>query len=346
MMDRCLADLEARLDEAAEERNLDAWRQFLDNRCTDPIFFPPKRRPAPPKVKWPAIAINDALDNVDLMVLREFAGVSALLAGGGSLRLNVRCNYGTGILPTMFGCELFVMPRESETLPTARPLHAHAAVRRIVEAGMPEVRAGLGGKVFDCAARFLEVLRNHPLLARYVTLYHPDMQGPVDAAEVIWGSEMFLAFYDEAGLVREFLDVITQTYTAFMRQWYALVPPRGDTSVHWGLLHKGRLMIRNDSLMNLSPKHYVDFVRPLDQKLFDEFGGGAIHFCGRGSHYIAAMSEVRGLTAINMSQPHLNDMDAIYEHTVRKRIKLLGFDPKTAQAALAAGRLPPGQVQC
>src|SRR5208283_4453302 len=106
------------------------------------------------------------------------------------------------------------------------------------------------------------------------------------------------------------------------------------------------LMIRNDSLMNLSPQVYVDFVRPLDQQLFDEFGGGAIHFCGRGCHFIEAMSAMRGLSGIQMSQPHLNDMETIYRNTVDKRIKVLNLDTKAAQAAVAAGRPLRGQVQC
>ena len=59
--------------------------------------------------------------------------------------------------------------------------------------------------------------------------------------------------------------------------------------------------------------------------LFDRFDGGAIHFCGRGDHYIEAMCEMDGLTAINMSQPELNDMDVIFRNTVDKGIKLVGF---------------------
>ncbi len=88
----------------------------------------------------------------------------------------------------------------------------------------------------------------------------------------------------------------------------------------------------------------MEFVRPLDQRLFDQFGGtGAVHFCGRGEHYIEAMSQMRGLTAIAMSQPHLNDMGPICRNTVDKGIKLLGF-PR--EAAESAGRNLRGQVHC
>ncbi|MCF7838105.1 MAG: hypothetical protein K9N49_05700 [Candidatus Marinimicrobia bacterium] len=39
-----------------------------------------------------------------------------------------------------------------------------------------------------------------------------------------------------------------------------------------------------------------------------------------------------------MSQPHLNDMEIIYRHTVDRGIPLLGFSRAAALEALAAGR--------
>lgn len=83
-----------------------------------------------------------------------------------------------------------------------------------------------------------------------------------------------------------------------------------------------------------------------DQRLLDEFGGGAIHFCGRGSHYIAHMARLHGLHAIAMSQPEYNDMEAIYQHTVDRGIKLLGLKREAAEQALARGRDLYGQVHC
>jgi len=77
------------------------------------VFVPAARQPAPPRVEWPAIHLNDAQDDIDLMVLHQLADVSGIL-NGGALQLNVRCNYGTGILPSLFGAELFTMPREPD----------------------------------------------------------------------------------------------------------------------------------------------------------------------------------------------------------------------------------------
>jgi hypothetical protein len=333
LLDRCLADLERRIDDRQEEGNAAAWIGFVENRCTDGFFSPPARSARPPEVNWPDVNLNDAIADYDAMLLQQFGACSAVLAQGGGARLCVRCNYGTGILPLLFGCELFVMDRQTNTLPTTKPLASVDWIRALLDAGVPEIRGGLVDKVFESARRFLDAMARYPAIGRHVTLYHPDAQGPIDLAELIWGSDIFYAFYDDPDLLNGLLKLVTNTYAAFMRKWFEVVPPSGPVSVHWGLTHKGRLMIRNDSMMNLSAQTYAQFIRRHDQKLLDMFGGGAIHFCGRGDHYIEELSKLRGLTGINLSQPHLNDMEVIYHHTVDKGIKILGLDADWARKA-------------
>jgi hypothetical protein len=150
----------------------------------------------------------------------------------------------------------------------------------------------------------------------------------MDNAELAWGSDIFLAFYDTPDLVHAFLDLMTDHYLAFMRKWYDMVPPRDPGYAnHWGLMHRGRIMLREDSLMNLSPDIFVDFVRDREQRCLTELGGGAIHYCGRGEHFIEPMSRMQSLYAINLSQPHLNDMDRICRNTIDKGILIIGLNP-------------------
>ena len=341
MLEKCLRDLDSRIDLRQEEANLALWRNFVDDGCSSPFFTAPGRGKSPAKVPWPTVSINTAIGDVQAMLLQQLGGASQTLESGGSGLLCVRCNYGTGILPTLFGCEVFMMDEALATLPTAKPLGSRDRVLALLDAGVPDIKGGLGGKVFAAAEAFLSVFEKYPNIARCVDLYHPDVQGPIDVAELVWGSDMFYAFYEDAPLLRDLLELITQTYSKFMREWYRLVPRRGEYSVHWGMLHRGALMLRNDSLMNLSPEAYVEFARPMDQRLLDEFGGGAIHFCGRGDHFISAMAELRGLSAINLSQPHLNDMEKVYRHTVDRGIKLINLNRSAAENA---GRPLRGQV--
>lgn len=338
----CVEDLEARIDPAQEALVRRAWIDFCDGRWNDNVFYGLARNANKPRARWPAISVNQAIGDFDAMLLQQLQGCSDQLDGGRGW-LCVRCNYGTGILPSLFGCETFMMDEELNTLPAARPLGGGDAILKLLDKGVPDLEGGLGDKVFAMALRYLDMFGKYPTIAGHVELFHPDVQGPIDVAEVVWGSDIFYAFYEAQPLLRDFLELVTQTYAAFMRKWYKLVPRRGEHSVHWGMLHKGALMIRNDSLMNLSPEMYVEFVRPLDQRLFDEFGGGAMHFCGRGDHYIARMCEMAGLAAVNPSQPHLNDMETIYRSTVDKGIKLLNLRKHAVDSAARPLR---GQVHC
>lgn len=344
MLERCLDDLESRLDDEVESLNRRSWQSFCDSPHPGEIFLPPSRPQTPPSTPWPDVMVNDAIEDMDLMLLQQFGHVSSVLETGQSSRLNVRCNYGSSILPSVLGMEMFCMDRQLNTLPTSRPLGDARKVRELVDRGVPDPNSGLGSRVFECAGRFMEVLAKYPRIGANVEVYHPDCQGPMDVAEVVWGSEIFLGFYDDPALVRDLLELVAQTYEVFMRRWYSLVPPQPRYSAHWGWTHLGVLALRNDSLMNISPDTYVEFVRPIDQRLFDTFGGaGLMHFCGRGDHYIEQMSQMTGLSAIAMSQPHMNDMEVIYRHTVDKGIRLVGFRREWADKANRPLR---GMVNC
>jgi hypothetical protein len=349
MLDAYLADLEERIDPAVEDVLLADWLNF--SLGTNPeqnrrgLFSPRRAHSAPPRISWPRVWINDTLDNFELMALQQFRECSEMLAHGSGSMMTVRCNYGTGIMPSLFGAELFIMDRETDTLPTTRPLPGgRDAIKALLDRGVPDLHHSLGGKVFAMGEQFREIIQRYPKLARSVHLYHPDMQGPIDICELLWGSSIFYDLVDTPDLVKALLELVTETYIQFMRAWSHLEPYNGQWSTHWGLLHRGRIMLRDDSAMNLSPGMFNEFIEPYDRRLLAEFGGGAIHFCGHGDHYIQAMANIPGLYAINLTQPELNDMDIVYNHTVDKGIRILGLDRKAAEAALAAGRNIHGSI--
>ncbi len=147
-------------------------------------------------------------------------------------------------------------------------------------------------------------------------------------------------------LVTALLELVTQTYIAFMDAWIAEVPSPADHAVHWSMVHRGTLMLRDDSAMNLSP-HVSGGSLCLTMGACSRLtGGGALHFCGRGDHYIRMASEMPGLTAVNLSQPELNAMDVIFDNTIGKGIPVIGLPRDAAEAALARGRDLHGLVHC
>jgi len=51
--------------------------------------------------------------------------------------------------------------------------------------------------------------------------------------------------------------------------------------------------------------------------------GGGIHSCGKGDHLIPALLDLPSLTAIDLGQPEMNNLDAVYAQTVRQKIPLI-----------------------
>jgi len=341
---KCLDDLEARIDPAEEERLLGEWVAFADGHFHGSLFAPQRTRKSPPGVDWPHVRVNAALDDYDLMALQQYKGCSDLLAGGGGNLMAVRGNYGTGIIPSLFGVEPFVMPDDMDTLPTNKPFNDVEAIRGLLDAGMPDIHGGMAPRVFETYSRFAAIGREYPKIDRYVHSYHPDLQGPMDLCELLWGSSLFYSLFEEPELVKALLELVTQTYIVFMRAWTDIVPFGEDGNVHWGLYHRGNIVLRDDSAMNFSPDMFQKFIRPYDQRLLTEFGGGVIHFCGKGDHYVPSLSDMDDLFAINMSQPELNDMEVIFQNTVDKGIAIIGLPPWAAEEAVAAGRDLHGRV--
>jgi hypothetical protein len=341
---KCLEDLEARIDPEQEDRLLQEWLDFTEGRFKGGIFFPRRDELSAPGIEWPQVSINAGLTDLNMMALYQYGLCSMGLAVGSGNLLSVRCNYGTSIIPLLFGVEPFVMDEELDTLPTSRPLHDVDAIERLVDAGTPDLYQGYGSRVLEMGERYQAITAQYPKIGKYVHIYHPDLQGPMDICEIVWGSSMFYSLYDRPDLVKALLEVVTQTYVAFMRAWLEIVPFREGGNVHWGLFHKGNIMLRDDSAMNLSSDMFDEFIRPYDQRLLNEFGGGAIHFCGKGDHYLASMSEMERLYAINMSQPEYNEMEVIYANTVDKGINIIGLNHDAAKEAVAAGRDLRGRV--
>jgi len=345
---QCLDDLERRIDSDAETALWKQWESYWQGECGEPLFKPSVRRGAPPGFEWPAVHINDAIGDDELTVISQLCGVSDTLAAAESgTMLSVRSNYGVGILSSIFGAELFMMPREQRCLPNSRALEGGTAgVEKAVAAGVPDLWTGLGARVLDTGARFVEAFDPYPKVREHVHIYHPDLQGPMDVAELLWGSGIFLELYDSAELVHQFLALICDTYVAFMKEWWKIAPPKNDLNVHWSQVWKGKIVLRDDSAMNLSGDMFETFILPYDERFLCELGGGGIHACGKVDHWVEPMSRIKGLTGLNMSQPSYNDMETVYRHTVDKGIHLVNLDRRTADQAVASGRDLRGLAQC
>lgn len=320
----CLEKLEEAIDLEWERRKIETYKRFLDFEPFEPVFEKGKRVGGVEPGKWPRIRVNEAIADKERMLIQQLGEVYNTACAHSYAVPNIRCNYGTGCLPSLFGATVFWMEDELDTLPTTRPLEGEDAMARLLDAGVPDLNAGFGARIFETAEYFMETLAPYPKMQETVWLYHPDLQGPTDVLELLWGSSMYYAFHEKPDMVKAVSELVCETYISFMKRWLEMVPSRGDDEymAHWGGLYKGQVMLRDDSVVNLSPEMYLEFVKPYDERILETFCGGGIHFCGRADHCIHLMTDSSRLTAVNMSQPLLNDMRKVYETTVGKGIIL------------------------
>ena len=330
-----LEDIERRIDPDVEEDFYAQWLSFWNNELQSPTFIPQRKSVTSGAVKAKEININDALHDTELMLYRERADLSNKLSRKSSA-LGVRANYGTGILTSLFGAEIFEMPYANNTLPTTRPLEDSDKIRELVERGVPSLMGGFGQRVFNFGEYCAEVFKSYPKIQKYVRVYHPDTQGPLDVTDLLWGSEIFYEMYDDPDLVHSALRLVTDTYTAFLDKWFAMYPNEHELSLHWALMHKGNILVRLDSAMNLSEDFYREFSMPYDKEIFAHFGGGCMHFCGRGDHFIPSMCELEQMYGFNMSQPHLNNMEKILKVADDNNKKIIGL-PYASNYVKSAG---------
>lgn len=327
-LEKYLSKFERMLDPQHQPQVEAAWRQVFAFQALDPAPRVLADVSAAPDADWPAYPYNDTFADPSRMLLDQLRAPFLHCQLQDLHPLNIRSNYGTVILPSVFG----VGYRLTETsLPWADHLQGRDEVRRLIERGVPDLHNGLGGRCFETAAYYRETLLAYPQLSRAVAIYHPDLQGPFDVAHLIWGPDILYALYDCPAMVHELLALVTETYRRWMRAWKAFTGEGNEFTTHWSFCLHGGIMLRDDTAVMLSAAHYDEFVRPYDQALLDEFGG-CIHFCGRGDGFVPSMLESGNLHAIHCSQPELNDMDTLLGLARERRIVVLGLPGRYAPA--------------
>jgi len=271
---------------------------------------------------WPLYPYNDTFVDADKMLLDQLRAPFFHNQLRDYHPLNIRTNYGTVILPSIFGLSYQLT---ETSLPWVHHLESRQEVEKLIERGIPDVKSGLGGRCFETAAYYREALAPYPKLRQAISIYHPDLQGPFDVAHLIWGPDIFYALYDCPEVVHRLVSLVTETYKIWMRAWKQFIGEGNEFTTHWNFYIKGGIMVRDDTAVTMSTRHYEEFVKPYDQALLDEFGG-CIHFCGKGTAFIRSMCTTsKKLYGLHMSQPELNDTANVLALAREHRLVLLGL---------------------
>jgi hypothetical protein len=275
-----------------------------------------------PDRDWPSFPYNDSFADMEKMLLNELRAVFIRNQLKDYSPLNIRANYGTVIMPSIFGAGYTLT---ETSMPWSYHLENRDKIKTVIDKGVPSLETGLGKQCFDTARYYMETLDDFPKLSRAINIFHPDLQGPFDIAHLIWGSDIFLALYDCPELVHELLRLVTVTYKAYMKKWIDFTGIDPLFTTQWNFYTKGGIMLRDDTAVMLSPQQCDEFVLPYDKELLDEFGG-CMHFCGNGKPFIENLCRGnKKLFGVNSSQTHLNDMNRFIHLTLPNKIAILGL---------------------
>lgn len=343
-----MSDLENRIDGSIEEQLRNNWIRFADGEWNESFFCSNRGQKSPSRIDWPQVKMNDALADPETMIYSELCRMNRQLAEGGPELLSYRSNYGSIILPELLGATVVQMPYEQNSLPGCRSLQdAETAMRAFRLSGKrPAPDTGYSRMAFETAALFQTMLKQYPKLARYCGIYMADTEGPCGIMEMLFGSEFYYLFSDDPELIHLTMEIITDEFLLFSRAWHKAFPPFDETHrMDWGWLHRGHTLIREDTATNISRAMYDEFVFPYDARIMRELGGGAIHFCGRGDHLMPSFDQLPGFYALNLSQPEMNDMNAVYAHSIHKHRVIFGLANAEIQRCESGGIDLMGRVQ-
>ncbi|MFC1677059.1 hypothetical protein ACFL3G_08365 [Planctomycetota bacterium] len=257
----------------------------------------------------------------------------------------LRSDHGTVVVSSMLGGNWKI---RTDMWPWVEPFRDLDKIREIVDKGVPEINAGLAGRVYEFMQFYNEKLNDYPKCKQAIQIAKPDPQGPFDVAELLCGSGIFLHLYDEPELIGNLLSLVAKTTVAYYKHLKPVSVDRSspELTCQHGYMIPGEILIRNDSIINVSPQVYKDLVQKHDEYVLTELGGGSIHFCGDGSHQIDVLLETKGLLGLDFGQTYMMDIDAIYAKCASRKIPIMNITvtPEQLISGEAAAKYPTGAV--
>lgn len=234
----------------------------------------------------------------------------------------LRPNLGTVIIASMFGSNIVLADENSP--PWAEKLGSISALRAMADGPLPDIDVGLGKRVVEQYAYFDEALRDYPNCREAFQITMPDLQGPFSTVELLWGSSIYIDMYDNVELIRLLLKQVTDQLGRVFEAW----SPYVKESLGKGFCYqhnvgvKGNMLIRNDSIILISSQMYRDIVLEFDQQISDVVDGAGMHFCGKGQHQVGNLLSIPTCHSIDMGQPEMNDVNAIYVQAKQRQVPL------------------------
>lgn len=263
-------------------------------------------------------------DPAKMMVNELLCGFTDLLhviEVGSDNPLCIRPNLGVGIVASTFGAKWRLL---GDNMPWVDPLGPER-ITEIIEGDLPPVNSGLVNNAVEMYEYFHETLSRYPNCQKAILITLPDLQGPFSTAELLWGPKIYTALYKKPTRVEMLCKKVG---LQMIRIYEALLPYTTDEIApsfrcQHGVVIRGNLLVRNDSVVNISPQMYREVVLPADRIVAEEVGAVGMHFCGNGMHQLNNFLSLPNMRCVDTGQPELLDLDRLYAKAATSKVALV-----------------------
>lgn len=242
----------------------------------------------------PALIPDDYFTNCDAMLRYQLAKIERHMATYDDDYIPFLFPwYGTGVIPSALGAKVLFQPKMDPAVEGA-VVSAPQDVRKLT---LPDPeRDGLMPRVLETVRYF----REHSNLP----ISFSDPQGPFTTALTLAGPErLFVWLHEEPLAAHELMDFCTEAFIRWIKaQKQAIGEERGRCCFPHGIIlpeQFGKVWLCDDDCGAISPAQYHEFVVPYNARVFREFGGGTLHFCGSAEHQIENLAATDSLVGVN-----------------------------------------------
>ncbi|MDP6098336.1 MAG: hypothetical protein QGG67_20535 [Gammaproteobacteria bacterium] len=185
-------------------------------------------------------------------------------------------------------------------------------------------KGGIIRRSLETLRFYRQTLSEYPICRKSIQISMPDLQGPFDNAHLLWGNEVFNAFYTEPGFLSALMDRMVEAMLVLEKIYRPLtkdhLQPFGTTQHTYVI--PGRLLIRDDTSIMVSPDMYREFIGSHHARLLKEVGRGSIHSCGNAQHLVDGMLEIPNMVGLDLSQPELMDIEKVYKKCASRQVSI------------------------
>ncbi|ARN56171.1 uroporphyrinogen decarboxylase family protein [Sedimentisphaera salicampi] len=253
------------------------------------------------------------------------------------LPLTVRANFGTVLVASMFGCGVEIA---DDNPPWARHLESKDEFEKCLDNFDPsDFSSPWMAKAEKTLKVYKQILSEYPKLENMIQIVLPDLQGPLDNAAMVRGSEFFVELLTEPELTAKAMKLAAQAQAKAAERFSSYLTEKVNGFAHQhAAMIRGNILLRNDSSVMISPEMYSEKIAPYDELVLKSMGSGSIHSCGRIGHVAEKFTEIPHCLSVDFGQPEMNDLDTIYSIAKERNISLI-------RVSVSKEQLISGEVQ-